>query len=112
MLQLRALLADLISTPTPNAHELMSMFSRNVVNDLRMLRNALAIRKVKVWLADKRAFFYKNDIDEHVGEGGYHNLFCCVAEITLRTKPCADALEVRIIVSCRARTTPCADASC
>ena len=72
--------------PTPNAHELMTMFSRNVVNDLRMLRNALAIRKVKVWVADKRAFFYKNDIDEHVGEGGFafsSLLFPCLFNIWL-----------------------------
>lgn len=45
------------------------MFPSGVVEDLRMLRKALTIRKVNVWLADKRVFFYKNDMDEHLGEG-------------------------------------------
>lgn len=34
-----------------------------------MLRNALAIKKVKVWVADKRVFFFKNNIDDRIGEG-------------------------------------------
>lgn len=55
--------------PSTHAHSLLVTFKRNIIGDLRLLRNALAIKKVKVWIADKRCFFFKNNIDERVGEG-------------------------------------------
>lgn len=67
--QLRQLLDDLIAMPSTSAQQLMVMFKRTVSADLRMLRNALAIKKVKVWVADKRVFFFKNNLDDRIGEG-------------------------------------------
>jgi hypothetical protein len=67
--QLRQLLDDLIAMPSNSAQRLMEMFKRTVSADLRMLRNALAIKKVKVWVADKRVFFFKNNMDDRIGEG-------------------------------------------
>jgi hypothetical protein len=74
--QLRQLLDDLIAMPSNSAQRLMEMFKRTVSADLRMLRNALAIKKVKVWVADKRVFFFKNNMDDRIGEGASPSLSC------------------------------------
>eukprot|EP00124_Ichthyophonus_hoferi_P002376 Ihof_evm5s159 gene=Ihof_evmTU5s159 len=65
-LEIQNCIKDILENPTLATQAILEMFDDRVSSDLLVLTSGLESKYIKVWIASKRAFFFKNEMEERI----------------------------------------------